>query len=303
MSFALVTDSTCDLSPAVAEQLGIHVVPLRVKLEQGSYLDWLELDPDQVYEHLRRGVQVQTQPPPPRHFEELYLELLGRHDFVVSVHISAQQSETLQNARQAVAARGLGAQVLLIDSGMSSVGLTETVLAVREVLLAGGDADAAQLVAQQVRRTICCQFTVPTLEYLRRGGRVSRSQEMVGTLLGVRPVMGFEDGRIRVERTVRQGQALQDIIRTLEERFGREPISISVAHGGRDPGRMAELRAAVERSRLNPVRRRVQLVGATIGAHVGPGFYGVSALPLSVTERVIGGLRAHPEGARRLGRH
>jgi len=144
-------------------------------------------------------------------------------------------------------------------------------------------------VAQQVRRTICCQFTVPTLEYLRRGGRVSRGQEMVGTLLGVRPVMGFEDGRIRVERTVRQGQALQDIIRTLEERFGREPISISVAHGGRDPGRMAELRAAVERSRLNPVRRRVQLVGATIGAHVGPGFYGVSALPLSVTERVIGG--------------
>ena len=303
MSFALVTDSTCDLSPAVAGQLGIHVVPLRIKLAEGSYLDWIELDPDQVYGRQRQGEQVQTLPPTQRHFEELYLDLLTRHDFVVGVHISARQSATLQHARQAVAAHGLGARVLLIDSGMSSVGLTETVLAVREVLLAGGDADAAQLVAQQVRRAICCQFTVPTLEYLRRGGRVSRSQEMVGTLLGVRPVLGFGDGRIRVERTVRQGQALQDMIRTLEERFGRVPLSISVAHGGRDPEKLAELREAVESSQLNPVRRRVQLVGATIGAHVGPGFYGVSAMPLSVTERIVDDLRDRREGVRRLGRH
>ena len=184
---------------------------------------------------------------------------------------------------------------------MTSVGLTEAVLAVREALLAGADGDAAQAVAQRARRETICQFTVSTLEHLRQFGLLTRSQEMMGNLLGMRPVLGFADGRVRVERTVRQSEVMQDMVRHLEAHFGQTPLSLAVLHSGGDEPRLTELRDLVSASRLNAVRRRVQVVGAAVGTRVGPGVYGLSALPANTAERVL--RESHQVAKRRLGRH
>jgi len=301
MSFALVTDSSSDLAPEVAEKLGIHILPLRVVAGEHYYLDWLEFGPREALEALQRGESFQTFPPRHQAFEDIYRELLERHDFVVSIHTSAQLAGTLQQARRVVLEQRLGARVTVIDSGMTSMGLAETVLAVREALLAGADGDAAQAVAQRVRRDAVCQFTAPTLEYLRQFGQLTRAQEVMGNLLGMRPVLGFGDGRVRLYRTVRQNEVLEDMVSHLEDHFGDLRLSLAIVHSGSTAEQLPRMREAVEQSRLKVVRGRVQVVGAAVGTRLGPGGYGFSALPANTVERV---LRESPAVAkRRLGRH
>lgn len=274
---AVVTDSTCDLHPHTARSLGIHVVPLRVQLKDRDFLDWQDIDPDAVYDHQRGGGSVTTQPAPRAAFEALYRELLARHDQVLSLHLSGQLSETVEHARQAARNLNAGERVQVVDSGLASVALAEVVLVAQQAIAAGGDLAGARRAVQAAGQDLLAEFTVPTLEYLRRGGRVSRAQELVGNVLGVRPVLRFDGGRLKPVRRVRASRAMRDILEQLEARFGRDPVAVTVAHAGRDPARIAELKAALDASQLKVARGRVQLVGPVIGAHVGPGTYGLLA--------------------------
>lgn len=277
--YAVVTDSTCDLHPDVARDLGLHVVPLHVLLRGRSFLDWQDIDPDAVYDHQREGGEVSTQPATQAAFEEVYRDLLATHEGVISVHLSAHLSDTAAHARQAARALNAGNRIQVVDSGLASLPLAETVIAAREAVGAGGDISAALKAIQTVQKDLLAEFTVPTLEYLRRGGRISRAQALVGNVLGVRPVLRFEGGRLQPVRRVRASHAVRDILTQLEERFGRDPVAVTIGHAGRDPVRIAELRAAMDASRLNVARGRVQLMGPVIGAHVGPGTYGLMARP------------------------
>lgn len=277
---AVVTDSTCDLAPEMARQLGLHVVPLRVLLGGRTLLDWQEVDPDAVYDHQRSGGQVGTEPAPQAAFERVYRELLATHDAVLSLHISGHLSATAAHARQAAQALGAGDRVQILDSGFASLPLAEAALAAREVIGRGGDLAAAKGAVAGVQSGLLAEFTVPTLEYLRRGGRLSRTQEVIGNMLGVRPVLRFDAGRLKPVRRVRAAQATGDILAQLEAQFGREPVAVTIGHAGRDPARIAELRSAVQASRLNVARGRMQLLGPVIGAHVGPGTYGLMARPV-----------------------
>ncbi|WP_034384093.1 DegV family protein [Deinococcus sp. YIM 77859] len=276
---AVVTDSTCDLAPETARALGLHVVPLRVLLHGRSFLDWQEIDPDAVYDHQRTGGQVQTQPAPPAAFERVYRELLATHSGILSLHISGHLSDTAEHARQAAAALNAGDRVQVLDTGLASLPLAEAAIAAVETVRAGGDMAQAVRAVEAVRAGLLAEFTVPTLEYLRRGGRLSRAQELLGNMLGVRPVLRFDAGRLKPVRRVRGQQATRDMLEQLEAQFGREPVALTIGHAGRDAARIAELKAAVSASRLKVARGRLQLLGPVIGAHVGPGTYGLMARP------------------------
>lgn len=277
---AVVTDSTCDLHPDVARDLGLRVVPLHVLLRGRTFLDWQDIDPDAVYDHQREGGEVGTQPATQAAFEATYRDLLTTHDGVISLHLSGQLSATAEHARLAAQALNAGGRIQVVDSGLASLPLAEAAIAACEVTRAGGDMAAALGAIQSVQKNLLAEFTVPTLEYLRRGGRLSRTQALIGNVLGVRPVLRFDEGRLQPVRRVRASQATRDILAQLEERFGREPVAVTIGHAGRDPARIAELKAAMDASRLNVARGRVQLMGPVIGAHVGPGTYGLMARPL-----------------------
>ncbi|MPY65730.1 DegV family protein [Deinococcus sp. SDU3-2] len=277
---AVVTDSTCDLAPETARQLGLHVVPLRVVMGGRTLLDWQEVDPDAVYDHQRSGGQVDTEPATQAAFERVYRELLGTHDAILSLHISGHLSATAAHARQAAQALGAGHRIQVLDSGFASLPLAEAALAAREAIDRGGDLAAAKQAVTGIQNSLMAEFSVPTLEYLRRGGRLSRTQEFIGNMLGVRPVLRFDAGRLKAVRRVRAAQATGDILTQLEAQFGREPVAVTIGHAGRDAARIAELRSAVQASGLNVVRGRLQLLGPVIGAHVGPGTYGLLARPV-----------------------
>lgn len=195
---AVVTDSTCDLHPDTARALGLHIVPLQVVLGERTFLDWQDIDPDAVYDHQRTGGTVTTRPASQEAFEATYRQLLATHDAVLSLHLSGQLSATAEHARQAARALNTEDRVRVVDSGLASIALAEAAIAAREAVQAGGDLQTALAAAQATGRDLLVEFTVPTLEYLRRGGRLSRTQELLGNMLGVRPILGFQTGVSRL---------------------------------------------------------------------------------------------------------
>lgn len=274
---AVVTDSTCDLHPTLARQLGLEVVPLHVLLGERRFRDWHEIELDAVFDHVRGGGSVTTQPVAQAAFEQLYRELLATHDSVVSLHLSGHLSATVDHARHAAQALKAGGHVHVIDSGLTSLALAEAAIVAREAAAAGADLPGVLRAIETAQDGMLTEFTIPDLEYLRRGGRLSRAQQLLGSVLGMQPVMRFDEGRFRAVRRVRSPHVARDILGQLEAHFGRDPVSVSIAHAGRDPVRIAELKAAMNASSLKVVRGRLQLLGPVIGAHVGPGAYGLLA--------------------------
>jgi DegV family protein with EDD domain len=281
--YAVLTDSTCDLPPEQALKLGLHVIPLTVQLQERRLLDWQEIDPDAVYDHMRTGGTATTAPVAAAAFAERYRQLLATHDGVVSIHLSGKLSETVNNARQAAESLGETGRITVIDSELASTPLAEAALAVRDVLQAGGDGEAARRAVEAMRGQMQAEFSVASLEYLRRGGRIGRAQALVGNMLGVRPILQFDHGELKAVRRIRASQAAEDMLDQLCQKFGREAVSVSIVHAGRDTGRLSAMRQAVTRSGLNVRQGRVQLMGPVIGAHVGPGTYGFLARPFQMS--------------------
>ncbi|GGM07257.1 DegV family protein [Deinococcus aerophilus] len=277
--YAVLTDSTCDLPPEQALKLGLHVIPLTVQLQERRLLDWQEIDPDAVYDHMRAGGTATTAPVAAAAFAERYRQLLATYEGVVSIHLSGKLSETVNNARQAAESLGETGRITVIDSELASTPLAEAALAVRDVLQAGGDGEAARQAVEAMRGQMQAEFSVASLEYLRRGGRIGRAQALVGNMLGVRPILQFDHGELKAVRRIRANQAAEDMLDQLCQKFGREAVSVSIVHAGRDSGRLSAMRQAVTRSGLNVRQGRVQLMGPVIGAHVGPGTYGFLARP------------------------
>lgn len=276
---AIVTDSTCDLGPAQLAQLGVTVVPLRVQMDDRQWLDWEELDPDALYTRMQEGVFATTSPPDVQDFASVYQRLLGVYDRVLSLHLSSGISETVAHAREAAESLGAASRVEVFDSGFATAPLGELVMTAAR--LGAGGQGTAEIVAQltRLRDSMRVEFTVTDLEYLRRGGRLSRVGAFFGNLLGVRPILTFDGGRIVADRRVRGRNAMDDMISRMEGHFGTQPLHVTIAHAGRDRERIEELRRALETSKLEIRRGRIQLIGAVVGAYTGPGAYGMVAFP------------------------
>ncbi|AWT35765.1 hypothetical protein GCM10008956_05210 [Deinococcus arenae] len=277
---AVLTDSTCDLHPDSAKQLGINIIPLQVSLQQRTLLDWQEIDPDAVYDHMRAGGSASTTPVSVAAFAERYRDLLTSHDAVISLHISGKLSETVRHAQQAAIQLGEAGRIQVIDTEVASGPLAELAIVARDQITAGRELHQVTRAVLEARNSMYAELSVATLDYLRRSGRVSRAQAFLGGMLGVRPILTFERGELKATRRAKVDQAAGDMLGSLKQRFGTTPLSVTIMHAGRDTVRINALRAAMSASGLNVQRGRVQLMGPVIGAHVGPGTYGFNAIPL-----------------------
>ena len=278
--FAVVTDSTCDLGHLELSRLGVTCLPLTVHLEGQQFLDWTELDPEALYGRMRDGHQATTSPPSVEAFAAVYRPLLATGQKVLSIHLSSTISETVRHAREAVELLGAQEQVTVLDSGLASAGLAEYLLAAVRVRDQGGTLEDALAETTIVGETLFSEFVVPNLEFLRRGGRLSRAGLLLGNLTGLRPVLGFEQGQIVPRRRVRAQQAEENLIERLEQHAQGRPVALTVYLAGRDQARLQELQSAIRHSRLKVVRGRLQLIGCVVGAHVGPDTYGFVSVPV-----------------------
>ena len=279
---AVVTDSTADLPRDLVEAEQLRVVPLSVAFGTEVLTSGVTIDPPTFYGRLARteGLPTTSQPAP-AWFEEAYADCADDGlDAVVSVHCSGALSGTVALARDRAAQAALPVEV--VDSRLVSGGLGLAVLAGHRVAARGGDVGEVVAAVERVCRQVTTLVTVDTLDYLRRGGRLTGAQALVGRALQVKPLLHLVDGRVEVrERTRTWGRVLDRIGSLAEEAAAGRPVDVIVAHAVA-PERAAEVWERLE-ARVQLGERLETLMGPIVGTHVGPGAVGLALVPSQAT--------------------
>ncbi len=276
MNIRIITDSGCDMLPPCAPNL--TVLPLTITFGEESFLDGVELDHHRFYEKLIEGEELPTTSQiAPAAFEEAFQRAVDAGEAVVCVTLSSKLSGTYQSAR--IAAEGFAGQVWVVDSENVTIG--QRLLVERAVELAGQGLDAAQLSVRldQEKKDIRLVALLDTLEYLKRGGRISPSIAMVGGLLSIKPVVAVENGEVVLlgkARGSKNGNNLliQLIQKTSGVDFGRP---YRLGYTGLDDGLLQKYIAdSVQLWQDHVEELPVSTVGGAIGTHVGPGAVAVA---------------------------
>jgi DegV family protein with EDD domain len=279
MSVAIVTDSTACLDPADAEREHIAVVPLKVVIGEETFVEGCGLTGDQIAAALRERKAVTTSRPTPEEFLEVYESLAaGGADEIVSIHLSAKVSGTLDAAM--VAGKRASIPVTVVDS--TTIGLATGFAAGRAARArdAGGVASSMAAAARSAGEASTTLLYVDSLEYLRRGGRVTTVGAFFGSALAVKPILAVRDGAVVPLERVRTASKAMTRLEALTVAAGM------AAENGFDIGiqHLAAQEAAerfAERLALALGREQVPVdeVSAVIGAHTGPGTLSVSLTP------------------------
>jgi DegV family protein with EDD domain len=277
MSVRVVTDSTAYLPAGVTEASRLSVVPLSVVVSGREGREGLDVTPADVAAALaeRRGT-VTTSRPAPEDFASAYRTLLhGGASGVVSVHLSARLSGTYESA--ALGAKEFGDRVLVVDSATAGAAVGFVALAAADAADAAGDLDGVRTAAVAAAEMTSTLFYVDTLEFLRRGGRISAASAFVGTALSVKPILHVVGGEVVLREKVRTAaKGLARLADLAAEAAGQSDVDIAVQH--LDAGDRAAALHGELTQRLSGRLRRSYLseVGAVVAAHTGPGVVGVA---------------------------
>jgi DegV family protein with EDD domain len=268
---AIVLDSTADLPDAAERFPNWRVVPLYVNFGADSLRDGVDIDPAEFYARLRNSpVFPTTSQPTPGDFLACY-EDLRAYERIFSLHVSARVSGTFASAEAAAAELGHGI-VHAIDTETASASIALLALAIQRRLERGTSDGEVDALVEQYRRERGLLFTVDTLEFLQRGGRIGKAVAFAGTLLHVKPILSIRDGEVEPVKRVRgERKAFAELAEALETETLDEPAyRLAVAHAAA-PERAAELEALVRERRPHADLELVVALGAVIGAHAGPG--------------------------------
>jgi fatty acid kinase fatty acid binding subunit len=267
---AIVLDSTADYPDAQEHHPNWRVVPLYVNFGTDSYKDGVELSAHDFYERLRTSNETPTtSQPTPGDFRAAYDEL-GGYERIISLHLASTLSGTYQSAVSAADDR-----VRVIDSETASVAIAMLALAVQRRLDRGtSDEEVDELVARFVRE-VGLLFTVDTLEFLARGGRIGKAKAFAGQLMNVKPILSIRNGEVIPLKRVRGNRkAFQEFVDALDSQTRDEPgLRVGIAHADA-PERMEELEKMVRDRRPQATIEMEASLGAVIGAHAGPGTVG-----------------------------
>lgn len=278
---AVVTDSAADLPERIAQRLRIHTVPLRVLLGHSIYLDKQTVNPDEVYDRLARGeTAVRTSQPAPGDYAALYAYLFEHYAELVVPSLSGALSGTLEAARRATALAD-PARIRVVDTRSASIGQGLVVQAAAERAAAGGSAEEVATAAEEARARVRLFVAVPTVDYLRRGGRLAGWKARVAERLGLVPVLTIdpESGVARLLGLARRGKVHRATLSRAVSAIGREaapPDVIWIAHASAAQAADAfrqELSKAAPGAEIDIVE-----VGPALGAHTGPGAVAVAFL-------------------------
>jgi DegV family protein with EDD domain len=268
---AIVLDSTADLPDAADRFPNWRVVPLYVNFGDESLRDGVDIDAADFYLRLRKSsVFPTTSQPTPGDFLACYREL-GAYERIFSLHVSGRVSGTFASAEAAAAESG-DDRVRAIDTETASASIAMLALAIQRRLERGTSDEEIDALVERYRRERGLLFTVDTLEFLQRGGRIGKAAAFAGTLLQVKPILSIRDGEVEPVKRVRgEAKAFAELATALETETADEPAyRLAVAHAAA-PDRAAELEALVRERRPHAELELVLTLGAVIGAHAGPG--------------------------------
>lgn len=268
----IITDSTADFTGQEASALGLDIVPLRTRFGAEEYIDGVDLTPRQFYEKLiESDVVPTTSQPSPAEFEAAMAGALREADEAVVITISGELSGTYQSA--SIAAEGFGGRVRVVDSRSASIG--EQILVRLALRLAGAGMGAAELERQLLceREKICVLALLDTLEYLKRGGRISATVAFAGGVLAIKPVITLVGGAVSMVGKARGSKNGGNLLNQLVEKRGVD-FSRPYMLGYTGLSDASLMKYAMDSERLwrdHAEELPVSAIGSVIGTHGGPG--------------------------------
>jgi fatty acid kinase fatty acid binding subunit len=270
---AIVVDSTADFPEAPERFPNWRVVPLYVRFGVESFRDYVDLSPSEFYARLRTTEDLPTtSQPTPADFLSVYGEL-AEYERVYSLHISSDLSGTFNSATTAANELG-GDTVRTVDTGTASAAIAMLGLALQRRLERGTTDDEIDELIERYHRDAGLIFTVDTLEFLRRGGRIGRARAWAGELLHVKPIMTIQREVVPLKRVRGNQKAMRFFVDEFTSHSRDEPsLRVGIAHADA-PDRARQLEKMVRGERPDAQIEIVTTLGAVVGTHAGPGTVG-----------------------------
>lgn len=270
----IFTDSGCDLPKSYYEENDIVLLPLRVHLNNNEYDDVMSIDSKEIYNAIRQGARPKTSQVSPELFLKHFENLAKNEEEGIYIAFSSELSGTYSTAvmiRNQVLEQYPSLKLAIIDSKCASLGhglVVEEAVRLRNLGASFEDIEARiTALAPQIEHL----FTVEDLDYLAKGGRVSKASAFLGGLLSIKPILNVEDGKlVPIEKSRGRKKAIARMLELMQERgekFSEKVVGISHSD---DAAFASDVKDAIQ-ERFSPKEIQITMIGSAIGSHVGPG--------------------------------
>ncbi|WP_404451717.1 DegV family protein [Virgibacillus necropolis] len=274
MNVKILADTACDLSKSHYNEFDIEMVPLTVQLDEKEYEDGINITPKTIYDAMRDGKSPKTSQVSQQAFKTIFTSYAEANQPLIYLALSSELSGTFQAAKiveQEIKEDYPDAPIHVIDTRCVSLALGLVVIRAAQLAQNGESVDEILEMAAYHAEHMEHIFTVDDLEYLYRGGRVSKTAAFVGTLLKIKPILHVDNGKLVPLEKIRGSKKLLNRILEIMEERGKDLSNqaIGISHG--DDLKTAEKLAELIKEKFNPKEIQIEMVGSAVGSHAGPG--------------------------------
>lgn len=272
----IITDSTADLTKELYEKRDITAVPLTIHLGDRTWRDFCDIDPDEFYSLLERSEEVPTtSQPSPQDFISAFAPYVEKGEPILSIHISSRLSGTYQSANLA-RNHFPNSRIEVVDSRQASLGLGQIILLLTEKIDKGKAFDEVVRTARYLADREKTYFSVDSLQYLQRGGRIGKAQAFLGALMKIKPLMRLVEGEVQPVEKIRTTERLLNRFVELLEKEAQQDrgVRYSLAESGNTDLVDGLLERLQKVKNAKPVYRAK--IGGVIASHAGPGTLGIT---------------------------
>jgi DegV family protein with EDD domain len=277
MRIGIVTDSTTDRTLEEYKQNNVVMVPLVVRFGDVVERDWIDVAPDEFYKRMRASeVLPQTSQPSVQDFVDAYRSLAKECDHIISIHVTSKLSGTVHSAEAAAVMVKNEIPVTAIDSEVLSLLLWVVIKRINAAKEAGRSLEEILEIIEDAKRRARLFFTVESMKYLEKGGRIGKAQAYLGTLLNIKPILTLTDGGTPTPKAKGKGSksAIRDMVGFVQEEIEKLPAgdlpALVMAHAD-SPEMLAYMERVAEEAGLPYSEKLTGYIGAVVGSHLGPG--------------------------------
>jgi DegV family protein with EDD domain len=270
----IVIDSTAYIPAELRAGLPIEISPVVVVWEGEELLDGVDIQPAEFYQRLQTAKEMPTtSQPSPSMMKATYEKMLDKGYDVLGIFLTGKLSGTMSSAIQAKAMLP-GANIEVVDTHLTSMGSGWPILKAAKAAIQGASLAECKQIAEDARDHAGVLFTVDTLEFLHRGGRIGTAKRYLGTALNVKPILEFQDSLLEgLEQVRTMKKSMARLVELLEDRIGdRSPAYLGVMHAN-VPEKAAEL-LEMAKARMDFVQTSISPLSPALGAQAGPGTLG-----------------------------
>lgn len=267
----IITDSTSDLPKGIAKAYDIEVLPLTIFFDKDEYKDWLDIAPKVFFERMRNSEKLPTTSQVnPNNFKEKYESFLKDYDEIISIHLSSDASGTYNSA---MIAREMVSEdrITVIDTRNYTYGFGQMVVQAAKMAEEGKTKEEIISRINYLIDNVKTLFVVDTLEYLRKGGRLSATKATIGTLLNLKPILTVDNGKIvAIDKARGMKKALKRIVEIMQEQgVDLKNQKVKIGHADNQEN-LREFEDAIEEAYGKYEVEEFE-IGCVIGVYCGPG--------------------------------